>query len=1009
MKHVRLITLCALALLVAAPIFGQTTATLTGTVTSGGSPLPGATITISSPALQGTRTAVSGTNGDYNIPALPPGDYSVTISLEGMNTVTKKTRISLAEISRVDADLKVSSVSEAITVTAAAPAVMESPQVAANFTKAVVDKLPVNRTPLAVTNLAPGAGSNANSPNGQLAISGAPSYDNVYYVNGTVVNENLRGQPDNLFIEDAIQETTVMTGGISAEYGRFTGGVVSTITKSGGNEFSGSIRDNLTNSSWLSKTPWPTESNHLNKTNNVYEETLGGYILRDRLWFFGAGRQQKTSTQLFTTQTNIGYPDVRDQKRLEGKLTGNITQKHNVVVSAVDIKDKENGNSFGNILDLASLVNRQTPNKLFTAQYNGVLTPNLLLTANYSNKKFSFVNSGSTFTDLINGTLMVDNSTGRRWWSPTFCGVCTNEDRNNFDYNGKLSYFLSTKSMGSHNLSAGMDKFSETRLVNNHQSGSDFRILATGVKIVGTTVYPVVDSTSIIQWNPIFLTAKGDHLKVNSYFVNDRWDYNSHFSFNLGVRYDKNHAKDDDGHLVSDDSAFSPRLGLQYDLRGDGRHKFNVNVGRYVSKIEDGNVGGGANAAGNPSAITWFYRGPAINPSGTADSALVPTDKALQTIFDWFKSVGFTNNTSALRTVSISGLSTVLPSPIVSPHVDEITVGYGLQLQRNAYIRFDAFKRDWKDFYAVQLLTSNPTAIDPFGQKGDVGFLTNDNSIKRTYRAIQTQGQWRPTGASYVGLSYTYSRLRGNDRSETGPNATIPNQPLSLYYPQYLGYANRLPSGILPEDTPHRLRLYGGYDFRLGRAGVVNTSLIQFYESGAPYEALSTIDASGTTNGLGFAGAPQLKCSATVTTNCYQLSQIGNSHNYYFGPRGQYRAAALNRTDASVTYEIPVYRASLRVQAFVTNLFNMHAVTNPDTTVFTRRTSSSRGLKTFNPFTDTPIECPQQSTFASPGAAVQACQAMGANWQKADTFGQAIGVSSYQRPREYFFAVGARF
>ena len=72
--------------------------------------------------------------------------------------------------------------------------------------------------------LAPGVTDGA--VNDQITISGAMSFDNLFLVNGVVVNENLRGQPHDLFIEDAIQETTVLTGGVSAEYGRFTGGVV---------------------------------------------------------------------------------------------------------------------------------------------------------------------------------------------------------------------------------------------------------------------------------------------------------------------------------------------------------------------------------------------------------------------------------------------------------------------------------------------------------------------------------------------------------------------------------------------------------------------------------------------------------------------------------------------------------------------------------------------------------------------------------------------------------------
>ena len=69
-------------------------------------------------------------------------------------------------------------------------------------------------------------------------------------VNGVTVNENLRGQAFNIYIEDAIQETTVATDGVSAEYGRFSGGVVNVITKSGGNQFSGSFRDSLYNDNW---------------------------------------------------------------------------------------------------------------------------------------------------------------------------------------------------------------------------------------------------------------------------------------------------------------------------------------------------------------------------------------------------------------------------------------------------------------------------------------------------------------------------------------------------------------------------------------------------------------------------------------------------------------------------------------------------------------------------------------------------------------------------------------
>src|SRR6185436_19388316 len=121
--------------------FAQTTGTLTGTVTSGGQPLPGATVTARSSSLQGARVTVSGANGDYTFAALPPGTYNVTFELEGLQTVTKRSVLRLAETARTDVDLKPTSVAEAITVTATAPSVLETTQVSTSLTREQVEAL----------------------------------------------------------------------------------------------------------------------------------------------------------------------------------------------------------------------------------------------------------------------------------------------------------------------------------------------------------------------------------------------------------------------------------------------------------------------------------------------------------------------------------------------------------------------------------------------------------------------------------------------------------------------------------------------------------------------------------------------------------------------------------------------------------------------------------------------------------------------------------------------------
>ena len=129
-----------------------------------------------------------------------------------------------------------------------------------------------------IANLSP-AVTESTAPNArQLNINGAFAYDNLFMINGVDVNDNLFGSPQNVFIEDAIQETQVLTSGISAEYGRFSGGVINAITKSGGNKFTGSFRLNLADPTWSAITPFEqdhdtTRTSVLNKT---YEVTLGG-------------------------------------------------------------------------------------------------------------------------------------------------------------------------------------------------------------------------------------------------------------------------------------------------------------------------------------------------------------------------------------------------------------------------------------------------------------------------------------------------------------------------------------------------------------------------------------------------------------------------------------------------------------------------------------------------------------------------------------------------------------
>lgn len=1015
MRATRIIILCCLVLLISTAALAQTTAALTGTATSQGKGLPGVTVTLSSPSMQGTRTTVTGENGGYQFSALPPGDYKVVFELSGLQTVTKKATLQLSQTARTDADLKVAGVTEAITVTASAPAVLETPQVASTFSYKQIEELPVARTPASAALLSPGVNSNTLSA-AQFSISGSPGYDNLVMVNGVVVTENVRSQVQNLFVEDAVQETTILSGAISAEYGRFTGGVVNTITKSGGNELSGSARDTVSNAAWTTVTPFknpvtgvpqakPTDHN-----DNVFEETAGGYFLKDRLWFFLSGRQAKTNVNSSSTGSSsttnparnlnpFTFNDSHDQSRLETKLTGMLTSKQTLVGSYLKVKETEGDNFFPPIYDTASLVNRELPNALTSFHYDNVLTTNFLVEGQYSRRTFAFINSGSEFTDLVKGTLLLDRSNGNtRFNSPTFCGICAPETRDNGEYLVKGSYYLNAGSLGNHNVVAGLDNFHEKRFAENHQSGSDYRIFASSAFFNSSgTIFPNFDPAStFIRWTPILVAGSNDKLATKSGFVNDKWDLNSRWSFNVGLRYDRNDAVDANGDTASKDAAYSPRLTAIYDLRGDGRQRVTASFNRYGSHIVEG-IATANQSAGSPGAIDFNYGGPIINPASNPFQTSMAD--AITQLFAWLNSQCDANNKCGVNDLallrpgglrSVPGFSAVFPDRLTSPNVDEVALGYGAQIGSTAFFKVDLIHRAWHDFYGQTTTTSTPKVNTPLGIPVDLAVIGNTNDIKRTYNGLQFQGQWH-LHKSNLGVNYTYSRLRGNDEGETAGSGPVANLPLSTYYPEFAGYAQRLPVGYLAADQRHALRMWGGYDFHLGAAGNLNVTALESYDSGRPYAAVATIDL------LNYAGAPKIP------------AYVGGgpaTGNYYIGGRDGFRFAGATHTDLALNYGYPIGHVQLFVEGRVINAFNEHAITGSptgggiDTTVLAKGNNSN--FAAFDPFTTAPVACPQSSTLAQ-------CKAAGANYQLSSTFGKPTSFTAFQQARTYYFSFGARY
>jgi len=970
-------------------------ATLAGRVTAdGGGALPGVVVTAESAELQDHRDARTFANGEYVLPFLPPGDYRIRFALRGMQTVERTIRLSAAGSGRLDVVLSPAKVEESVAVSAEAGAgtPLDTTQVMSNYKKALTDQLPIDRTLRSVALLAPGVTDNGPTGNigsantrPALVISGAQSFESLFLVDGAVVNENLRGQPQDLFIEDAIQETTVLSGSVSAEYGRFTGGVVNVATRSGGNEFHGSFRTSFSSDAWRALDPndqvFEEESGvdpRIQRVDESYEATFGGPLWKDRIWFFAAGRRQaeNDSQQIFSPEhTELGdqgsllipYVHATSESRIEGKLTGNLTASHNLVADFAWVDPTETNRQYLPAGDLTSLDSPHSPHDILTLNYNGVLSSRLFLEAQYSRRRFEIEGGGSPYSDFVHGTRV--DVYGRDYFtlnSPA--GYAGHPERyGNESWLAKTSYLLTTEGMGTHDLRAGYEWFQKTVKTDFDFSGSGFIVSSASIlrdNQAYPVVYPVIDGipNAGLEWRMIENESRGDRFLTQSAFFNDRWQW-GRWSFNLGVRYDANDSRDSGGQRVSTGSAWSPRLAAQYDPSGNGRVILNAGYARYVAGLHEGIVQL-FSPFGQPSVLDWDYTGPCINCDMSAPTGdLLTTQQALAIVQDWFKNVGMESAPSYVRIQGVNRL--VSPDGLRSPAATEYSFGAGAALGSSGWVRADFLYRNYSDFYDNRIDLGTGQVESQYGPL-DVEYLENSPILRRRYEAVQLRIDYRFTPAIFAGGSYTWSRLTGN---VVGENENVSAAPEFVdTYPEYQRESWSYPTGYLPGDQRNRARLWVGGQFPT-RFGAVGMAVLESYASGLPYEATAFVSFSDP-SGVAYVANPG-------------YHQPPGAGNYFFSGRGAYRTDDVSSTDIALTLTLRLFDSlDVFLQPQVLNVFNQHADVAEDATVLT----ADDGFQPFNPFTTKPVR--------------------GVNYELASTFGTPV---LYQPPRMFRFSVGARF
>jgi hypothetical protein len=847
-------SLLCLALVVAAvPLLAQQTGAIRGKVTdSSGAVLPGVTIEARSEVLPGPRTVVSGSNGDYRLPALPPGTYTVKFELSGMQTVTRKVAVQLNVESAVDAALAVGGVTEEVTVTASVSLIdKESPTIVSALSTDEIQGLPVAQEYRDLQKLIPGAMYTEDQTRG--ASVGGSGQDNVYQFDGANVNLPFYGTLASDAASYDIAQVTIVKGGARAvDFERSGGFSIDTVSKSGTAAFHGMLSFQLMDDSMVSDQEANVQSRY-EQDRTWLNANLGGPILKDKLYFYGSYYRPEVSR---ANAANL-YGELPDYESVRnegfGKLTFTPTKDLLLNVSYRDSKTTQTGATFAAAASPTTGTGYETTLKIGTVEGSWVIGPKSFATVNYTH----FVNENQGRPDYVADVQITSAPTPGtridianldqlgRLTVPTpiagqdaynafvqplidrygytqdgvkkgggIVGYGAQFDDQDFFRDGvQLGYNLTLGSSITHDLHFGYEWYKEREELIRSSNGW------------GTITVPGGRLSPPIAGNPqrAYYTAQiqqqsaGTAAAINSEFVSNSFELNDtikwkNWAFNLGV-------------LVSQDK-----------LYGQGLREDSSTLSGYVA------------APGNKYlmytipwekmiqprlGVNWAYNGEdtiyasfaRYNPAASSLPRAASWDRNLT---GTFIDVHFDQNGVVFGSVPVGSSSGKLFVEDMTPRtVDEYLVGTARQLTKNLsgrlYYRHRRGSNFWEDTNNNARIAFNPPADIPrelyipdldarraqIGSGSTYVIAELDGAYTR-YNEVTLEIEWRGD-KSFVRGSYTWSEYYGNFDQD---NSTVDND-LNIF----IGSSNiadgagrqlwDFKDGTLRGDRPHMFKIYG--------------------------------------------------------------------------------------------------------------------------------------------------------------------------------------------------------
>jgi len=611
----------------------------------GGAPLPGVTLTISSPNLMRPQSAVTDQQGNFRFPALPTGVYALDATLEGFAPV-KKTNINVhaGATATLDIIMSAAKLAEEVTVTGTAPLVdvTDSSLAKTYLTKDLLDNLPTSQNTYGLINLAPGVAD-------QSAYGSGNATGNSYQMDGVeLVDAWFGGGIYTAPIDyNVIEESQVIGLGAPAEYGNFTGAMVNVITKSGGNSFNGDAQFLYRGKSWQNENidkddpQWSLlpEAPVSDLVDASFH--LGGPIMKDKLWFFGGYQywRQETEMKSMNKTSPLTYP------KYFLKLTFQPGEKDRFQVFG----EYHNRTGLHNIMD--PLVSDEANQDLLYPVWVGNLsylhtfTSMTLLevkVAGYSMTWDSIPSSRNRdiagHYDISDGALYENLYFWSHWLSRRF-GVTTT-----------LSHSVDEFLGGSHDFKAGFE-FERSRGGGNYDFNGP-------------------DQVVYYDWERQPYLAFKMHYKQDainyrySFYVQDDWKVSESLVINPGLRFNiyRGQVPDLDQTVYTPEN-FEPRIGFVWDIFKDHNTVLKGHYGRY-----------------NESSKTYYFA--SMTPS---------SDQTYYNVSANWESI--------TESYTIPGVDLYSIDPnIKHPSMDQVVAGIERVLGKDLYLNLSFIYRKWQDF-----------------------------------------------------------------------------------------------------------------------------------------------------------------------------------------------------------------------------------------------------------------------------------------------------------------------